>query len=121
MNSSKKSSSLSIRDVTETKQSLLQLSHRLRMQIPCELFEINREKFAKMEDIEDELNTLASLRLANLEHVVALLKRVEAAIKRINDGRYGLCEQCGKEIDPQLLLDDITQSTCRDCRKTPEE
>lgn len=120
MNSSKKHSTLTGEEVSQTKQSLMQLSHRLRLQIPCELIEVSKEKFGK-EDLEKELNAVDSLRLASSERVVDLLKRVEDTIKRINDGDYGLCVQCGKEIDKKTLLDDVTESMCKNCKgENPE-
>ena len=32
-----------------------------------------------------------------------LLGQVEAAIERIDEGRYGICARCGKPIDPERL------------------
>lgn len=32
-----------------------------------------------------------------------LLTQVEAAIERIDEGRYGICARCGKQIPPERL------------------
>ena len=32
------------------------------------------------------------------EHEWVKLKQVEAALKKVEDGEYGICEQCGQEI-----------------------
>jgi RNA polymerase-binding protein DksA len=31
------------------------------------------------------------------------LAEIDAALQRIEDGRYGICENCGKQIDPERL------------------
>ena len=41
--------------------------------------------------------------LSILEHVDAQLADVEAALARIEDGAYGRCDICGKEIDADRL------------------
>lgn len=89
------------------------------MQIPCEMIEISKDKLLPEKNVEEEasLDTLSSLRLVNSEHVVTLLKQVEAAIKRINDRSYGVCTQCGHSIDKTVLLDNITENTCTNCKE----
>jgi DnaK suppressor protein len=36
----------------------------------------------------------------NSEHVLA---EIDAALKRIEDGTFGICTNCGKEIEPERL------------------
>src|ERR671928_2105626 len=36
----------------------------------------------------------------NSEHVLA---EIDAALKRIEDGTYGVCTNCGKQIEPERL------------------
>lgn len=45
----------------------------------------------------------------------AELKRIEAALKRIDDGSYGDCVKCGEEIAPERL--ELLPATpfCRNC------
>lgn len=115
----KKHSALTEEELGQTKKTLIQLSHRLRMQIPCELIEVRKDKLLPEENVEEDadLDTLSSLRLVNSEHVVTLLKQVEAAIARINDQSYGVCTQCGHSIDKAILLDNITENTCSNCKE----
>jgi DnaK suppressor protein len=40
------------------------------------------------------------------------LDEVDAALGRLSDGTYGLCEQCGAPIDDALLA---TDPVARDC------
>jgi DnaK suppressor protein len=43
------------------------------------------------------------------------IKRVRAALKRIDDGDYGYCVTCGEEIEPKRLAVDLAVPTCIDC------
>ena len=43
------------------------------------------------------------------------LQRIEAALKRIDDGEFGYCVECGDEIAPKRLDLDPTAPLCIDC------
>ncbi len=45
----------------------------------------------------------------------AMLRNIDAALKRIDDGDYGLCCDCGEPIDPRRLDFDPTALRCIDC------
>lgn len=38
-----------------------------------------------------------------LDNDRALLSQIEAALQRLDMGKYGICERCGKEIDARRL------------------
>ncbi|GFO82392.1 MAG: molecular chaperone DnaK [Methyloceanibacter sp.] len=42
-------------------------------------------------------------------------RRIEAAIGRIDDGKYGYCIACGEEISPKRLAAGPTIPTCISC------
>ncbi len=48
------------------------------------------------------------------------LKKVEAAIGRINNGRFGLCVKCGKKIDEERLTAIPYAPLCIHCQKGSE-
>ena len=121
MNSTHKHKALSDDEVSQTKQTLLKLSHRLRMQIPSELIDVSRHRLASEQDDEHGYETLSSLRLAHSERVVDLLKEVEKAITRINDDTYGICVDCGREIEKNDLLRNITETHCTNCKKDEDQ
>jgi DnaK suppressor protein len=53
----------------------------------------------------------------NSEHVLA---EIDAALKRIEDGTYGICSNCGKEI-PEERLEALPWATlCIDCQRERE-
>lgn len=41
--------------------------------------------------------------LALRDNADDLLARVDAALQRLDDGTYGICERCGKQINPERL------------------
>lgn len=43
-----------------------------------------------------------------------LLDELDAALARMDDGSYGLCEVCGKAIEPERLLADPHVRSCPD-------
>lgn len=51
------------------------------------------------------------------EETSAALKRVQQAMKRVDDGTYGKCANCGKMIDTDRLGIDPTAELCMNCAK----
>lgn len=45
----------------------------------------------------------------------AELKRIESALKRIDDGEYGYCAMCDEEIPLKRLEQDPATPSCVDC------
>lgn len=48
------------------------------------------------------------------------LESVNAAIRAIDKGRYGICERCGKTIDPARLEVRPDATLCLDCQREVE-
>lgn len=62
-------------------------------------------------DIEGRLMNLKSDRL----------QQINAALQRMDQGTYGICTRCGKEIAPQRLEAEPTALTCIDCQSAAEQ
>ena len=43
------------------------------------------------------------------------LTRIEAALRRIDDGSYGICDACGAAIGAQVLLGNPASTECSTC------
>ena len=43
------------------------------------------------------------------------LNRIEAALRRIDEGRYGICDDCGAAIGAQVLLANPATPLCSGC------
>jgi len=50
-----------------------------------------------------------------------MLRRIEAALKRIADDDYGYCKECDEPINPKRLEFDPTVVLCIDCASKLEQ
>jgi DnaK suppressor protein len=89
---------------------LSELKHRVA--------EIDRELHTPLPADSEE----QAIDLENQEALEALEKtevqeihRIEHALKRISEGTYGICAQCGADIDPKRLAVLTTATTCISC------
>jgi DnaK suppressor protein len=48
------------------------------------------------------------------------LREIAAALKRIDEGDYGTCENCGEPINPRRLEADPTARLCIECASASE-
>ena len=54
------------------------------------------------------------------ENEERLLAAIDAALKRIDEGTFGICQSCGRPIDPERL-DALPYTTqCIDCKRREE-
>jgi len=45
------------------------------------------------------------------------LQDIDSALKKIKDGRYGICKYCGQEIEAKRLLIRPDSSACINCKR----
>lgn len=67
--------------------------------------------------VESDRNFL--LRIRDRER--KLIMKIREALKRIDEGTYGICEECGEEISEQRLMARPVTTLCIDCKTTQEE
>ncbi len=55
--------------------------------------------------------------MANAQEVrrAGELRRIEAALRRTDEGEYGYCAECGEVIAPKRLDIDLTAARCASC------
>ncbi len=58
--------------------------------------------------------------LALREQQLTHLRRIEEALNRIENGRYGICLRCGREIPPERLNVSPEAPLCVDCQEFEE-
>lgn len=75
--------------------------------------------FADPNDRASQESDIA-LELRNRDRERKLIKKIDEAIGRINNGEYGYCDSCGVEIGLKRLEARPTATMCIDC-KTLEE
>ena len=57
---------------------------------------------------------------ASGERRAALLREIDAALRRIELGEFGFCESCGEQINPKRLEIDPTSRLCITCASAAE-
>lgn len=55
------------------------------------------------------------------EHAMISLTAVDDALERIDEGNYGICDVCGREIAPERLEALPSTTICRDCKEAEEK
>ncbi len=80
----------------------------------------DKENYADLGDqasAESDRNLL--LRLRGREQ--RLLKKIDEALKRIEEGTFGICESCGEKIGLKRLEARPVTTLCIDCKTAQEE
>jgi DnaK suppressor protein len=65
-----------------------------------------------------ESNRNFMLRIRDRER--KLVTKIDEALKRIDDGNYGLCEECGEPIGVERLKARPVTTLCIDCKSAQE-
>ncbi len=54
------------------------------------------------------------------ENETAVLRAIDAALRRIDDGRFGVCESCGRPIGEERLDARPWATLCIECKRKEE-
>jgi DnaK suppressor protein len=77
---------------------------------PVELDQTRIGRLSRMDALQDQAMALETDRRRGLE-----IERIEAALKRIEDGDYGYCLSCGENIPAKRLEFNPATPVCVDC------
>ncbi len=88
------------------------------METKKELTEISEPLPDAVDQASQESDLAFKLRLRDREQ--KLLKKIEKALKKIEDGTYGICEMCGGEIDEKRLMARPEATLCIECKRAQE-
>lgn len=77
---------------------------------PVELDQTTVGRLSRMDALQNQAMQLEAQRRRTVE-----IQRIDAALKRIDEGEFGFCVSCGNEIEPKRLENDPTTPTCFDC------
>ena len=58
---------------------------------------------------------------ASAERRAQMLRRIDAALVRVENDEYGMCQECGEPINPKRLEFDPTVTLCIDCASSAEQ
>ena len=82
---------------------------------PVELDQTRQGRLSRMDALQVQAMAEEAERRRTVE-----LKRIEAALKRIDSGDYGYCLSCDDEIPAARLQFDPAVATCVDCARDGE-
>jgi len=101
-------------DLLNQRESLLKEAEETLSSLPSEL---NFPDMGDQATAETDRNFM--LRLRDRERM--LLKKIEETIERIDNGPYGICDECGNEIGIKRLAARPVTTLCIDCKTRQEE
>jgi DnaK suppressor protein len=73
-----------------------------------------RDVLADTTDIASE-ESERDMTLRMQDHERKIVDEIRSALKRLNEGEYGVCEACGDEVGEKRLLARPTARHCIDC------
>ena len=76
--------------------------------------------FGKREEEATESSELEK-RLAMEKRIGGAMAEIEHALRKLDEGTYGLCDSCGKKISPERLEALPQASLCIDCKAKNEK
>ncbi len=79
---------------------------------PVELDQQAVGRLSRMDALQNQAMAQAQARRRQVER-----QRIQAALKRIEDGEFGFCTDCGEEVEPARLKADPTIPRCLDCTR----
>lgn len=94
----------------------------LRASVREELLAADRNTYAELADqVHDPgdasvADLLVDLGIAEVDRHVREIQQVEAALRKLADGSYGYCIDCGKTIAVQRLQANPAVARCYDCQ-----
>ena len=87
----------------------------LRQTLPAELAEV---KDAEEQSVHDFVQ---DVELALMEMKSATLAKIDEAVRRLENGSYGVCTECGTELSEARLKALPFAAMCRPCQEREEE
>lgn len=106
-------------NVQQILQTLLAEIQRLKSEISKHAL-LAQDRSPSGNDIGDDGMEIenVSKNLALKQHLERLLAQIEAAVRRIEQGVYGMCERCGQAINPERLEVLPYATTCMTCARS---
>ena len=82
--------------------------------------EVAQEHFDRPEDSPAQIASARDLEFAINEHETAELEQIDHALKRLDQGIYGICVDCGCEVTPARLHALPQAARCMPCQEKTE-
>ena len=114
------------RQVGELRTKLEERHQQLRDEIRQELLDSDEEHYidlaGQVHDLEEEsvADLLIDLGLAIIDLHINEIRDIEAALRRMNVGAYGICIDCDDEVEIERLRAFPTAKRCLPCQANYE-
>jgi DnaK suppressor protein len=103
-------------ELERRRDAVLQATRRAEAELASLRAAAPSQEFEEVAQIEQSGADVA--RLSEAERLE--LQRIEAALARIDEGRWGACAECGKAIEPRRLDALPWAVRCADCAEAAE-
>ncbi len=108
----------------DMRERLLQLRAELQAEAAAaegsaDIVELDQSKVGRLSRM-DAMQAQAMAQASGLRRE-ATLRRIAAALKRVDEGEYGACLECGEPINQKRLEFDPTALLCIDCASRAEQ
>ncbi len=100
-------------EMREEVEELSEVTEEARQ--PVELDQTMVGRLSRMDALQTQAMQLETERRRGIE-----IQRIDAALKRMDEGEFGYCVSCGVDIEPKRLENDPTTPTCFDCAEMSE-
>ena len=118
---------LSAQKASGLKVMLRQRFDELWGEIKEELLQADNERYVELVDkVHDRgdqsaATLLADINLAIVDHHIKEIQAIDAALVRMAQGLYGICDDCGDDIGIERLQAYPTAKRCHACQSRHEE
>ena len=99
--------------LTEKRQEFLAIVESSKdSRKPVELDQSRVGRLSRMDALQDQAMALETERRREIE-----IRRIDAALARVESGDYGYCLTCGEDIEPKRFELDPATPVCIDCAR----
>ncbi len=98
----------------DRRKDLLDKLRSLRVGIPEDTPEVRDAEEQSVDDFVQEVD------LALMQMKSETLKKIDQALRRLEEGKYGRCQECDAEIPPARLRALPFAALCRSCQERAE-
>jgi DnaK suppressor protein len=106
----------------QLKAAMRDRARQLREEIRGTLTRSDSEQYSQIanevRDLEDEsfADLIVDVNLAEIDRDLDELRAIESALRRVAEGGYGQCEECGQPVEFHRLQATPSATRCFDCQ-----
>ena len=113
---------MDIRNIEYFKQRLMERLNELLLQAEKTISEFMEQTTREIETLDQAaMGAEQAFKLRIRDRESKLIKKVREALKRLEDGTYGICEYCGEQIPIKRLEVRPVTTKCIACKEAEEQ